>query len=148
MHLCRCGSRKRPMDGIRGKIIGLAVGLIACAVLTCLFGCKTKYVAVPEIHYRDSIQTRIQHDSIHVLDSVYFTEYIKGDTVFRVKNKYSTIYRDRYRTDTVQVIKRDTITKTVTVKQDSAPKHAAWSYPLIGIVALLILAFIVYQIKK
>ena len=58
-------------------------------------GCKTKYVSVPEYHteYITKTDSFTQRDSILVRDSVYM--WMKGDTIY--KEKYSVIYKDRFR---------------------------------------------------
>lgn len=64
-------------------------------ILLCLCSCRTKYVSVPEYHteYITKTDSFTQRDSILVRDSVYM--WMRGDTVF--KEKYSVIYKDRYR---------------------------------------------------
>ncbi len=64
-------------------------------ILLCLCSCRTKYVSVPEYHteYITKTDSFTQRDSILVRDSIFM--YTKGDTVF--KEKYSVIYKDRYR---------------------------------------------------
>ena len=65
--------------------------------LCCLFGSctTTKYVTVPEYHTDTLYQNHVQHDSIHVRDSVYFHEYVKGDTVYKEKTRWLTEWRER-----------------------------------------------------
>lgn len=91
-------------------IKGLLWGLLLCLALTLLCGCKTKYVAVPETHYKDSIVTRWRTDSVFQHDSVYIKEYAVGDTVYQFRDRTKMLYRDRIQRDTVQVVVRDTVT--------------------------------------
>lgn len=87
------------------KILGYIWGLIFCIIISLFCSCgSTKYVTVPEYHFRDSTKMVYQHDSIYTHDSIY--QYLSGDTMFI--NKWHTVYK--------QVIKHDSINTT---KQDS-----------------------------
>lgn len=87
------------------KILGCFWGLIFCIIISLFCSCgSTKYVTVPEYHFRDSTKMVYQHDSIYTHDSIY--QYLSGDTMFI--NKWHTVYK--------QVIKHDSINTT---KQDS-----------------------------
>ena len=63
--------------------------IIIAAIFFLLCGCKTKYVAVPEYHYRDSVRVVHQRDSIireiqtHIKDSMSVEK--RGDTTI-IKN--------------------------------------------------------------
>lgn len=72
----------------------------------CLSSCRSvQYIPVEsiktEIEYRD----RWQRDSIHVHDSIVIQS--KGDTVFR--DRWHTLYRDRYLRDTTYIYRTDSI---------------------------------------
>lgn len=87
------------------KILGCFWGLIFCIIISLFCSCgSTKYVTVPEYHFRDSTKMVYQHDSIYMHDSIY--QYLSGDTMFI--NKWHMVYK--------QVIKHDSINTT---KQDS-----------------------------
>lgn len=88
---------------------GLLWGLVLCVVISLLCGCKTKYVAVPEVHTLDSIVTRWRTDSVWQHDSVYIKEYVKGDTVYITKCSTKYKYRDRIMRDTAIVVRRDSV---------------------------------------
>lgn len=68
-----------------------------------LVGCKT-YIPVPEYHnvYVEKHDTLITRDSIFQKDSVYM--WMQGDTVW--KEKYSVLYKDRWRD---KIVYRDSI---------------------------------------
>ena len=78
---------------------------IILLTLAICSSCRTKYVPVEsvrtEIEYRD----RWQRDSIHVHDSIVIQS--KGDTVFR--DRWHTLYRDRYLSDTTYIYRTDSI---------------------------------------
>lgn len=84
--------------------------LTAFLVTTFLLSCTTtKYVTVPEVHYRDSLVVRYQHDSIFTRDSVFVNQWTKGDTVFRDRVRVQYLYKYLTKTDTLAVVKRDSV---------------------------------------
>lgn len=100
---------------IYDRIKGALWGLLLCCAVTLLCGCRTKYVAVPEVHYRDSVRTVHQRDSVYQRDSVFVTQYAIGDTVYRVRELWRVRYRDRLRRDTVLAARRDSVAVPVPV---------------------------------
>lgn len=94
------------MDRVRG----LFWGLLACALLTLLFGCRSvEYVPVPSVSVDSVYVDRWQRDSVYVRDSVFVNQWTQGDTVFvdKVVTKYQ--YKDRWRYDTVSVVRVDSV---------------------------------------
>mgnify|MGYP007037143551 CR=1 FL=1 len=95
--------------------------------MTVVIAICTVYVSIFTI--RDTIRTRIQirdldkkiahyeakieRDSIHVHDSVYI--YLQGDTVY--EERWKTIYKEVFRTDTFLITKTDTINHIVEVEK-------------------------------
>ena len=79
--------------------------------LCCLFGSctTTKYVPVVEYHTDTLYQNHVQHDSIHVRDSIFFHEYVKGDTVYKEKTRWLTEWRERLKIDTIYKSKTDSV---------------------------------------
>lgn len=106
-------------------------GIILTALCILLAGCKTtkRVTKVTEAQhdtlYQDVVsidtlyKTLYKLDSIYLHDSVYQTEYLKGDTFVQYKYVEKVQYRDRVKRDTVykSSIKHDTtyIAKTDTV---------------------------------
>jgi len=93
------------MDGLKGLLWGLAV----CFVLWLLCGCVTRYVAVPEYHYSDSVRTEYVRDSIIRHDSVYVNRYTQGDTVYLTKVVARNTYKDRIVHDTLRFTRTDSV---------------------------------------
>lgn len=84
--------------------------LTTLLVTTLLLSCTTtKYVTMPEVHYRDSLVVRYQHDSIFTRDSVFVNQWTKGDTVFRDRVRVQYLYKYLTRQDTVSVERRDSV---------------------------------------
>ncbi len=88
-------------DGCLSMFFWLVVSGIVCFFLG---SCKTKYVSVPEYHnvYVEKHDTLVTRDSIYQKDSVYM--WMQGDTIW--KEKYSVLYKDRWRD---KIVYRDSI---------------------------------------
>jgi hypothetical protein len=62
-------------------------------------------------------QNHMQHDSIHIRDSVWVERWTQGDTVYVVKDRWKTEWREKLRIDTVYIAKHDTVRVAVTQQQ-------------------------------
>ena len=122
----------------REVMIIIFLSLLALALTSC--SPKVRLVPVERTHieWRD----RLRLDSIYLHDSIYITERMAGDTVYKVKEVYR--WRDRWRVDTVNTGRTDSITEVVEVPA----KLTAWQAwrleafaPLLAI-ALLLLAWV------
>lgn len=83
------------------------------ALCVVLVACKTTYVPVETVRIEEREKLKIERDSIHVHDSVYI--YLQGDTVY--EERWKTIYKEVFRTDTFIVEKTDTINTIVEVEK-------------------------------
>lgn len=92
------------------------VQIAAAALALCLAGCKTRYVSVPEYHFRDSTKMVYQRDSVFLHDSVFVNQYVRGDTVVKEVRRTKVVYRDRRSHDTVRVERRDTVSVAMPVE--------------------------------
>jgi len=92
-------------DGLKEVLWGLAV----CFVLRLLCGCVTRYVAVPEWRYSDSVRTEYVRDSVIRHDSVYVNRYTQGDTVYLTKVVTRDTYKDRIVHDTLRFTRTDSV---------------------------------------
>lgn len=96
----------------RHDYIWIAYFLTLAILLLLLVSCKrVEYVTVDKVVEKTDTfkQVKIQRDSIHVKDSVFLTEYVKGDTIFRIKEKWYAEYIDRWHTDTIYKSKTDSV---------------------------------------
>ena len=126
--------------------------------LCCLFGSctTTKYVPVVEYHTDTLYQNHVQHDSIHVRDSVDFHEYVKGDTVTIEKWHWRDRWRDRVSHDTIYQSKTDTVTveavprhtEKLTKWQKTRIKIANWLLWAVGALVVAIVARFVWRMKR
>ena len=94
------------MQVIKGMFWFMAL----CWLMSALAGCRSvRYVPV-EVVRTDSVHVdRWQRDSVYLKDSVYVNRWAVGDTVFVDKVSVKYLYRDRWRTDTVAVVRRDSV---------------------------------------
>lgn len=132
------------------RLKGLFWGLLACAVLTLLFGCTTtRYVPVPSVSVDSVYVDRWLRDSVYLHDSVFVNQWVKGDTVYvdKVVTKYA--YKDKWRYDTVAIVRADSVRVPYPVEKELGwwEKTRLYSFPvLVAIVAVL--AFIVVWLMK
>jgi hypothetical protein len=116
------------------------------AGLICLFtgSCKTKYVSVPEYHevIVNKHDTLVTRDSIYQKDSVYM--WMQGDTIW--KEKYSVLYKDRWRD---KIVYRDSIkTDSVRVAYPVVTNKVGWKDKIAYIGIGLIISFFIWIFCK
>ena len=113
------------------------------AILSVFTGCKTKTVLVPvekvKIEYRD----RLRIDSVYNRDTVNI--YERGDTVYLQTIKW----RERFKFDTVSVVRVDSIPYPVEVIQEvnKLTKWQRWRLSALNIIAIIIVVYVVIKIK-
>lgn len=130
----------------------LLLGLLVYAVLTLLFGCRgVKYVQVPSVSVDSVYVDRWQRDSVYVRDSVFVNQWKKGDTVFIDKMVTKYKYRDRWRYDTVAIVRRDTVQVPYPVEKQLTKweefKHG-FQWFFIGVVIAAVSWVVVWLMKK
>ena len=89
------------------------VALLLALLLALMCSCKTQYVPVETVRIEEREKLKIERDSIHVHDSVYI--YLQGDTVY--EERWKTIYKEVFRTDTFLITKTDTVNHIVEVEK-------------------------------
>lgn len=97
------------------KMIFLIVAIVAT-----MTGCKTQYVPVEHWHTDTLRQVVTERDSIYMHDSVIVKT--AGDTL--LIEKWHTRYRDRWHTDTIHEVRRDSVPvpyKVEVIKEVEAP---------------------------
>lgn len=110
--------------------------IIACLALV---GCKKiEYVYVPKVQTltRDSIVTKMHHDSIFIK----VTEKQKNDTIYRDSIVYNFVFRN----DTIQVNHTDSIPYPVEVEKLVERKLNGYQRTMISLGWILILLVIGY----
>ena len=123
------------------KRIILLIPLLA--ILSVFAGCKTKTVLVPvdriKIEYRD----RLRIDSVYNRDTVNI--YTKNDTVYLQTIKW----RERFKFDTVSVVRTDSIPYPVEVvtEVNKLTKWQRWRLNALNIIALAVVAYVAIKIR-
>ena len=106
--------------------------LIACLALV---GCKKiEYVYIPKVQVKDSIVTKLHHDSIYIK----VTEKQKNDTIYRDSIVYNFVFRN----DTIKVNRTDSIPYPVEVEKLIERKLNGYQRTMISLGWVLILAVI------
>ena len=113
---------ERDAADIKHLVIGLIMGLIACALITMCTGCTTtQYVPVIE-HKTDTVyQNKVKHDSIWQHDSVQIM--IKGDSV--TIDRWHTKYVSKEVHDTTYISKTDSVPVPYPVEK-LVPAELTW----------------------
>ena len=91
-------------------LLGSAWCVIFIILLLMFSSCRSvRYVEVPRVS-RDTlrvVQVETRRDSVR--DSIFLREFVRGDTVYRVKYIERLRWRDRWRVDTVQAVRVDSV---------------------------------------
>jgi hypothetical protein len=117
--------------------------LLAILIVFLLTGCKAETVLVPvekvKIEYRD----RLRIDSVYNRDTVNI--YERGDTVYLQTIKW----RERFKFDTVSVVKVDSIPYPVEVVREVnvLTKWQRFRLNALNIIVLVIVAYVVIKIR-
>lgn len=117
--------------------------LVAILVIFLLTGCKTETVLVPvdrvKIEYRD----RVRVDSVYNRDTLHL--FTRGDTVYLQSIKW----RERFRTDTLRIVKTDSIPYPVEVVREVnvLTKWQRWRLNALNVLVLIIVVYLAIRIK-
>ena len=136
---------------MKDELTGALWGLAVLIVISLLCGCKTvKYVPVPSVSVDSVYVDRWLRDSVYLHDSVFVNHYSKGDTVFvdKVVTRYR--YKDRWRYDTVAVVRTDSVQVPYPVEKDLGwwEKTRLYSYPVLVAMVAVLAFVIVWLVKK
>ena len=130
--------------------LGLLVAVLLCALLgSCT---TTKYVPVPEYH-TDTVRI-VQHhrDSIYLSDSIYVSDFVRDDTVYKTIERWRTKYIERMSRDTLYQSKTDSIPYPVEVVKEVPAKLTPWQQFRIHLanilLYLILIVGIIYVGKK
>lgn len=138
-------------EWIKDTLKGLLLGLLACAAMQLLFGCRSvKYVPVPSVSVDSVYVDRWLRDSVYLHDSVYVNQWMHGDTVYvdKVVTKYQ--YKDRWRYDTVAVVRADSVRVPYPVEKDLGwwEKTRLYSFPVLVAMVAVLTFIVVWLVKK
>lgn len=117
-----------------------------------LVGCKTvSYVPVTQQLHDSVYVDRLTRDSIYLYDSVFVNRWTQGDTVYvdKVVTKYK--YKDRWRYDTISVLRVDSVQVPYPVEKQLTKweefKHG-FQWFFIGVVMAAVSWVVVWLMKK
>ena len=117
--------------------------LLAILVIFLLTGCKTKTVLVPVKETKTEYRDRLRVDSVYNRDTVQI--YGRNDTIFKDIIKW----RERFKIDTVSVVRVDSIPYKVEVVKE-VNKLTKWQklrLNTLNILVLIIAAYLFIKIK-
>ena len=117
--------------------------LLAILVVFLLTGCKTKTILVPVDRVKIEYKERLRVDSVYNRDTIQI--YKKNDTIYYEKIKW----RERFKIDTVSVVKVDSIPYKVEVVKE-VNKLTKWQkirLNALNILVLIIAAYLFIKIK-
>ncbi len=131
-------------------VVLIALLMAILVIISLLVGCTTtRYVTVPSVSVDSVYADRWQHDSVYLLDSVFVNRWMAGDTVFvdKVVTKYK--YKDRWRYDTMAVVKTDSVRVPYPIEKDLGwwERTRLDAFPVL-IVAVVVLTFIVVWLVR
>lgn len=142
-------------EKLKDELTGALWGLAVLIVISLLCGCKTvKYVPVETVRTDSVYVDRWQRDSIYQRDSVFVNRWMAGDTVFvdKVVTKYK--YKDRWRYDTVAIVRVDSVQvpypveKQLTKWEQVRLNVGGWVIALVVITILVVVGWAIYKIRK
>lgn len=126
---------------LKQLLIGLLMGIIACAMITLCTGCKSVETVVVKEHHTDTLKImKHQRDSVWLHDSIKVTE--KGDTI-RIE-KWHTKYIEKAVHDTLYQSKRDSIPYPIEVTKEVAAPLKWWQKTLMYLGVITIIIFFVW----
>lgn len=130
-------------------IVIIFVMFALCAILgSCT---TTEYVTVEKVRTDTVRVNHTERDSIYLHDSVYVKEWMKGDTVFRDRDRWHTKYIEKQVHDTVYQATHDTIPqpypviKEVEKKLTKSQKGLMW---IGGLSLMALFVFVAYKVKR
>lgn len=123
-------------DGCMKVFIVVIVGIVILSILS-LCSCSPRVIENTIVRHDTLYRERVRTDSISVHDSVFIHEYQKGDTVYRDRDHWHTLWKERIVRDTAYVSRTDTITKNIEAVKEQPISGWKWFQIWCGRLALL-----------
>ena len=121
------------------------IGIIITILMLAFCSCKSvEYVPVIEHKTDTVIQTKVQHDSIHVKDS---TTVEKRDSIIKIEH-WHTKYVEKQVHDTLYQAKTDSIPAPYPVTEYVEKKLSTWQVVLMTIGTLTLMGIIIFVAIK
>lgn len=126
-------------------VVMLFVGLLLCA----LFGSCTTTQYVPVYHHTTDTVRQVLHqrDSLYFCDSIYINDFIREDTVWRVKERWHTQYIERICHDTLVQTKTDSVPVPYPVETTkTVERKLSWLENLLMIIGSITIIYIILTV--
>ena len=109
-----------------------------------LFGCKTheKIVTIEKVTHDTLWHEKTERDSIYLHDSIFVNQFAKGDTIYQIKDRWHTEYRDKYIYDTISVAKVDSVPVPYPVEVEVEKALSWWQKLLMGLGGALLVSIV------
>ena len=118
--------------------------LILLLIMYFFCECRTEYVPIESVRYDSVMIEKLMRDSVFVRDSVYLQE--KGDTVFKYKDRFVYVYKNRVDTFFAEKIREIEVPVPVERKltwwERVKLNYAEW------VIAVLVAIALVYAIRQ
>lgn len=126
--------------------------ILIFALCGVLCSCRSvRYVEVPRVS-RDTlrvVQVETRRDSVR--DSIFLREFVRGDTVYRVKYVERLRWRDRWRVDTLRAVRVDSVGVPYPVERKVSrwdKVRYIWSGVAVGLVLATVAATVVWLRRR
>jgi hypothetical protein len=125
--------------------IGFLWGALACCLIAMCVSCtKTEYITVEKVRTDTTYITKHQRDSIWLHDSIWVTQYQKGDTIFLTSRKWHTKYIESIKHDTTYVATHDTIPQPYPVIKEVEKKLSRRQQIVMSVGSMAIMAALIW----
>jgi hypothetical protein len=125
--------------------IGFLWGALACCLIAMCVSCtKTEYITVEKVRTDTAYITKHQRDSVWMHDSIWVTQYQKGDTIFLTSRKWHTKYIESIRHDTTYVATHDTIPQPYPVIKEVEKKLSRRQQMVMAVGSMAIMAALIW----
>lgn len=132
----------------RHAVIWMVIYIVsACLIALAFTSCKTKIVTIEKVRTDTTYITKLQRDSIHVHDSVFVNQWLSGDTIYQVRDRWHTEWRDRLLHDTIYKSIVDSVLIPYPVEKIIEKCVTPWyNYLLIGALGLAALYLLIKRL--
>ena len=105
----------------------MVIYIVSAVVIALIFtSCKTKIITVEKVRVDTTYITKLQRDSIHVHDSVFVNQWLSGDTIYQVRDRWHTEWRDRLLHDTIYKSIVDSVPIPYPVEKEVIKRVTPW----------------------
>lgn len=118
--------------------------IVILLFLLFLYSCRTEFIPIESVRYDSVMIEKLMRDSVFVRDSVYLKE--KGDTVYKYKDRFVYVYKNRVDTFFAEKIREIEVPVPVERKltwwERVKLNYAEW------VIAVLVAIALVYALRQ